>query len=93
MPLPDPSEGELAERLHTALRLYLFALLGLFLLVVPWTPIWDQATLPWIPARIGLWLRSGWVRGLVSGLGALDLLVAAREAGGLWKLLRGPGER
>ncbi len=81
----------MADRLHAALRLYLFALIGLFLLVAPWTPVWDQATLPLAPIELGVWLRSGWFRGIVSAVGALDLMVAIGEAGGLWRLLRGAG--
>ena len=37
---------------------------------------------------LGPWVRSGWVKGAVSGLGALDLLVALQEAGILWQSLR-----
>jgi hypothetical protein len=84
-----PLEESLAERLNVALRLYLFALFGLFLMITPWTPLWDQMTLPLAPTRLGGWLRGGWLRGLVSAVGALDLLVAFREAGGLWRRLRG----
>ena len=76
-------------RIRTALSLYAFGVLGAFLLAVPWSPIWDHATLSVAPYALGAWVRSGWLRGAVSGLGALDLLVAVQEAGVLWQGLRG----
>ncbi len=72
------------SRLSAALGVYLFGGLGVFLVAVPWTAIWDEATLVFVPTAIGTWIRAGWFRGLVSGLGALDLLVAAHDAGHLW---------
>ena len=78
----------MADSLRTALRLYVFGVIGIFLLVAPWTPVWDQATLALAPSELGGWVRSGWLRGIVSGLGTLDLIVAAAEAGLLWRPLR-----
>jgi len=75
-------------RIQTAMALYAFGVLGLFLLAVPWTSVWDQVTLALLPKALGGWVRSGWVRGAVSGLGALDLVAAAREARALWRELR-----
>ena len=51
-----------------------------FLIAVPWTPLWDLGTLVLAPTALGDWVRTGWVRGGISGLGALDLIVAGREA-------------
>jgi len=78
----------LAVRIQTVLTIYVFAVLGVFLLFVPGTSIWDQVTLVFLPPGLGSWARSGWVRGAVSGLGALDLIAAAQEAGVLWRSLR-----
>ncbi len=78
----------MTDGLNHAVRLYTFAMLGMFLLVTPWTPIWDRATLSLLPAAAGAWARSGWVRGSVSGLGVLDLVAAATEAGWLWRSFR-----
>jgi hypothetical protein len=70
----------LTSRLRTAFFVYLFAALGVFLFVVPWSPVWQSATLGYLPTAAGPWVRSGFVRGLVSGLGALNLAAAWSEA-------------
>ncbi len=75
--------------IRTAATLYAFGLLGAFLLVVPWTSIWERATLAFTPTLIGEWVRSGYVRGLVSAVGVLDLAVATVEARELWSQLVG----
>jgi hypothetical protein len=87
--MPILSGGPLAARIRTALTLYVFGVLGAFLLAVPWSPLWDHATLFVAQYAFGSWVRSGWVKGLVSGVGALDLWVAVQEAGILWQGLRG----
>ena len=86
------------SRLQTALHVYVFAALGLFLILVPWSPLWLAATLPYLPTAAGPWLRSGFLRGLISGLGALNVLAAWGEARDLLFAVRGgngrtPGER
>ena len=68
------------NRLQTALHVYAFAALGLFLIAVPWSPVWHTATAAYLPTPAGPWLRSGFVRGLVTGLGALDLIAAWEQA-------------
>ena len=72
------------SRIRSALALYAFAVLGLFLLMAPWTPIWTRATIALAPTPAGPWVGSGWTRGLVSGLGALDLAVAFQVLRELW---------
>ena len=81
--MPNLSGGPLPARIRTALLAYVFGVLGAFLLAAPWSPLWDYATLSVAQYAFGPWVRSGWVRGAVSGLGALDLLTATREAGAL----------
>ena len=76
------------SRLGTALSLYAFGVLGLFLLVAPWTPAWTQATYALLPQRVGSWVLSGWARGITSGLGGLDLWIAGQVAVDLWRTYR-----
>jgi hypothetical protein len=83
---------DLDSRIRSALALYAFAVLGLFLLVAPWTPIWTRATIALAPTPAGPWIGSGWVRGLVSGLGALDLAVALQVLRELWSRMREQSE-
>jgi hypothetical protein len=73
----------LDSRIASALTVYVFLVFGVFLLVVPWTPVWSQALLNFLPAQAARWALQGWVRGIVSGLGAIDLLVALQAAGEL----------
>lgn len=76
------------SRLQIAINVYIFAALGLFLLAVPWSPVWETATTAYLPTAVGPWVRSGFARGLVSGLGALNLLAAGGEAKDLLRALR-----
>ena len=89
-PVRQSRGSRLQSRLGAALSLYAFAALGLFLLVAPWTPVWTQATYTLLPAAVGRWVLSGWARGVASGLGALDLLIAAQLAVELWRRYRKP---
>ena len=73
------------SRIGTALTLYAFAVFGLFLLVAPWTPVWAQATYALLPKSVGRWVLTGWARGVVSGLGALDLMIALQVGAEIWR--------
>ena len=81
------------SRLRSALSLYAFTVLGSFLLFAPWTPVWGQAAAALLPEALGAWAQSGWLRGVVSALGALDLLGAAQVARELWGSMRAVGGR
>lgn len=76
------------SRIHSALALYAFLIVGLFLFVAPWTPVWSRAMLGLLPTSAGRIALSGWARGFVSALGALNLLVALQVAVELWAALR-----
>jgi hypothetical protein len=78
-------DSGLDPRIRTAIALYAFTVLGLFLLVAPWSPVWEQAVLGAVPQALRATARSGWARGLVSGLGLLDLVVAIQLLRELWR--------
>lgn len=53
--------------------------IGLFLLIYPWTDMWgDNMFLSMAPRWNTLWF-SGYFRGLLSGLGALNVYIAVVE--------------
>jgi hypothetical protein len=51
---------------------------GLFLLLVPWSPVWGLIVTQFPPGAT-LILDSPWFRGLLSGFGALHLLMVFWE--------------
>jgi hypothetical protein len=86
---PPVSQGETAKRSAPVWlqRLSLFVLvlfcvyLGVLVMVLPWwTRIWDRNEFilarPWLAAV----LHNGAVRGLISGLGLLDIWIGISEA-------------
>jgi hypothetical protein len=81
------------SRLQTAFFVYVFAALGVFLVAAPWSPLWEASTAGFLPTAAGTWLRSGFVRGLISGLGGLNLAAAWSEARALLAPRPGEGER
>jgi hypothetical protein len=62
--------------------------IGLFLLVIPWTEYWDRnylATL--MPAWRRYWMNP-YVRGVVSGLGVVNLWLSLAEIFGLRRFVK-----
>ena len=52
---------------------------GLFFTVVPWTSIWTGNTILHSSAAVALWADNAFVRGFVSGIGVLHLILGVRE--------------
>jgi hypothetical protein len=73
------------SRIRNALALYTYALLGIFLVVVPWTPVWAEAVRALAPSPLAGSLASGWARGVASAVGVLDLLVALQLVRAVWR--------
>jgi hypothetical protein len=71
----------LDPRLRHAAQLYFFFIFGVFLVVAPWSMIWDHMAVSIYPPGVAGILRTGWVRGGISGLGLLDILLAVRQTG------------
>jgi hypothetical protein len=62
---------------------------GLFFTVVPWTSIWTLNPLLHGSAQLGLLADNPFVRGFVTGIGMLHLLIGMRELVRLSRLRRG----
>jgi hypothetical protein len=65
-------------------------LVGILLIVVPWTALWDTNYLLQPYPAVRALLLSGYMRGAVSGLGLVNIVLALDEA---HQHLRARGER
>ena len=52
---------------------------GLFFIVVPWTRIWTLNSLLHQHMAIGLWADNPFVRGFVSGVGVIHIIIGVRD--------------
>jgi hypothetical protein len=69
------------ERLELVLRVVLRMYIGLAICYAPWSPMfWDQNPLFLQFPALGVVAANGAVRGLVSGLGILNLWIAFQDA-------------
>ncbi len=82
--MPSPQKP---KRRHVWLRRFwlvvfvLFCLeVGIILTVVPWTRVWAENSLLLGHPRLHDWLQQNFVRGLISGLGLVDIWMGIAEA-------------
>jgi hypothetical protein len=69
------------ERAELFLRVVLRLYIGLFVCAAPWLPIfWDQNPLFVRFPMLSSYIANGAVRGIVSGLGLLNIWIAFRDA-------------
>lgn len=68
------------RRLELFLRVVVRLYLGLLLVALPWMHFWDENHFFVLYPRLGALGQSGAVRGLISGLGLLNIWIAASEA-------------
>jgi hypothetical protein len=54
--------------------------LGLLLAALPWTRVWTDNTLLAMHPALGAFLRDNFVRGVISGLGLIDVWIGIWEA-------------
>jgi hypothetical protein len=80
-PAVPPSRGQLwMHRSSVFLFVLISAIAGVLLIILPWTPEWtDNSLLMSLPGLRGL-MTNGFVRGLCSGLGLLDIWIGFWEA-------------
>jgi hypothetical protein len=65
-------------------------LVGIVLVMVPWTALWDTNYLLQPYPSLRAWMLGGYVRGTVSGLGLVNIVLALDEA---HQHLRARGQR
>jgi hypothetical protein len=80
--VPEPAPAPIwLQRLSLFVLVLFCVYLGVLVAILPWwTRIWDNNA--WIQARpaLAVVLHTGAVRGLVSGLGLLDIWIGVSEA-------------
>ena len=82
--LPSPPNLWL-RRISLALFALLFSSLGMLLVLLPWTLQWTDNPLLWTHPDLRTFLGYGFVRGICSGLGLLDLWIGIREVSHLFE--------
>jgi hypothetical protein len=73
--------------LAVAFILFCFEI-GVFLVFVPWSQLWENNVLLGHSFYLRRLLLNNFFRGAVSGLGVIDLLLGFSELGRFWKSLR-----
>jgi hypothetical protein len=68
------------RRIAVLLFVILCAVMGVLLVILPWSLQWTDNRLLWGYPGLRTLLANGFVRGLCSGLGILDLWIGFREA-------------
>jgi hypothetical protein len=69
------------QRASLALLVVTCIYIGLLLVILPWSHYWqDNSFFVLLPERWVDWLQLGSVRGVVSGLGLLDIWIGLSEA-------------
>lgn len=76
----DPHHASWLRRADLFLRVIVRLYLGLILVFLPWTRVWAFNRFFLYYAHVAHLTESGAVRGLVSGLGLLNLWIAISEA-------------
>ena len=82
--MPPPQKAKRPSLWARRLWLIIFVLfcleVGIMLTVLPWTRIWAENSLLLRHLKLREFLMSNFVRGLVSGLGLIDVWMAIAEA-------------
>jgi hypothetical protein len=68
------------HRISVFLFVLISAVAGVLLVVLPWTPEWTDNYLLLSYPGLRTWVSSGFVRGICSGLGLLDIWIGFWEA-------------
>jgi hypothetical protein len=73
--------------LAVAFILFCFEI-GLFLIFVPWSTLWETNVLLTYSFSLRIFVLNNFVRGAVSGLGVIDVLLGFLELAVFWKSLK-----
>jgi len=73
--------------LAVAFILFCFEI-GLFLVFVPWSALWENNVLLTYSMLLRGLLLNNFVRGAVSGLGVVDVVLGLSELGRFWKSIK-----
>jgi len=68
------------QRLDLFVRVIVCLCLGLVIVVLPWLPFWDENRLLTLVPWLAPLLLNGVARGIVSGLGLLNIWIAIHDA-------------
>jgi hypothetical protein len=68
-----------ARRIFLITLVCLCTVLGVILVILPWYPQWTENSLLTSYPRVQAFLANGFVRGVCSGLGLLDIWIAVSE--------------
>lgn len=80
-PRRKPGRAEIWRRRIFLVVFVLFCLeIGIILTVAPWTPFWTSNSLLLALPRVRAVLMDSFVRGLITGLGLIDIGLAVAEA-------------
>jgi hypothetical protein len=74
-----PGRGRSRDFVALLLSVASFVLVGLFLVVIPWTAAWDTNGVLQGAPRLQALVLSGTFRGIVSGLGVVNILLALHD--------------
>ena len=78
---PRPSRWEIwRARLFLAEFIFVCLMIGILLIVTPWTSYWTENSLVLAFPRVREFMMNDFVRGMVSGLGLVDVGLAISEA-------------
>lgn len=80
---PDASRSKAElwrRRLFLVIEVLFFVEMGIMLLVLPWTHVWTDSPILNSSLAVRQVAESGFVRGMVSGLGLINLWIAISDA-------------
>lgn len=81
MPAPKPSRGQIwMHRIGLVVFVLLCLELGTILMIGPWTRAWSENSLSMSFPELHEFLMNNFVRGVVSGLGVVDLWIGIARA-------------